>query len=122
MNRKRAALPLILLFAFTDILAQTPAPPEPKAADDKAASKPADQGVRKLSRRERKDKIAALGEKYQQFLQDVQPILQPTELDTFLVLETDAQRDIYIEQFWRRRDVAQGTTNRAFRDQYYDRL
>jgi Ca-activated chloride channel family protein len=122
MNRKLAALPLILLFAFTDILAQTSAPPAPKPADDKAANKPADQGVRKLSRRERKDKIASLGEKYQQFLQDVQPILQQTELDTFLVLETDAQRDIYIDQFWKRRDVAQGTTNRAFRDQYYDRL
>src|SRR6185295_5735331 len=46
----------------------------------------------------------------------------PQELDTFLILETDAQRDIYITEFWRRRDVAQGTTNHAFRDQYYARL
>jgi Ca-activated chloride channel family protein len=46
----------------------------------------------------------------------------PQELDTFLILETDPQREIYITEFWRRRDVAQGTTNHAFKDQYYSRL
>ena len=96
------------------ILAQTPAPPDKQV--------PQDSGIRKLSRRERKEKIAALPEKYRQFLQDVEPIMMPTELDTFLILETDAQREIYIVEFWRRRDVAQGTTNHAFRDDYYDRL
>src|SRR5262249_55638272 len=52
----------------------------------------------------------------------VEPIMQPTELDTFLILETDAQREIYITEFWRRRDKAQGTTNHAYRDLYYARL
>src|SRR3954451_17608427 len=97
-----------------NILAQTPAPADKQV--------PQDSGIRKLSRRERKEKIAALPEKYRQFLQDVEPIMMPTELDTFLILETDAQREIYIVEFWRRRDVAQGTTNHAFRDDYYQRL
>jgi len=100
-----------------NILAQTP-PPDTK----KDAPPPQDSGIRKLGRRERKEKIAALPEKYRQFLQDVEPIIMPTEIDTFLILETDPQREIYITEFWRRRDVAQGTTNHAFRDEYYNRL
>ncbi|PYQ50461.1 MAG: hypothetical protein DMF59_10780 [Acidobacteria bacterium] len=66
--------------------------------------------------------IKNLSDKYREFLQDVEPIMQDSELDTFLMLETDAQREIYITEFWRRRDQLQGTTNHAFRDQYYARL
>ncbi|HEY4642539.1 MAG TPA: VWA domain-containing protein [Thermoanaerobaculia bacterium] len=98
------------------ILAQTPDPQKTKTPP------PQDSGIRKLGRRERKEKIAALPEQYRQFLQDVEPIMMPTELDTFLILETDAQREIYIVEFWRRRDVAAGTTNHAFKDEYYSRL
>ncbi len=99
-----------------NILAQTP-PPDPQKT-----SPAQDSGVRKLSRRERKEKIAALSDLYREFLKDVEPIMLPTELDTFLMLETDAQREIYITEFWRRRDKAQGTTNHAFKDEYYARL
>src|ERR1019366_3303593 len=70
--------------------------------------------VRNLSRRERKDKIKNLSEKFRQFLTDVEPIMNPTELDTFLVLETDPQREIYVTEFWRRRDTVNGTTNHSF--------
>src|SRR6185436_2195399 len=76
----------------------------------------------KLSRRDRKDRIAKLGEQHRQFLIDVEPIIQPFERDAFLKLETDAQRDSFIEDFWRRRDIARGTTNHAARREYYDRL
>ena len=102
-----------------NILAQTPQTTEPKK---NSAPAPEDSGIRKLSRKERKQRIAALSDKYRQFLTDVEPIMMPSELDTFLLLETDAQRDIYIVEFWRRRDVAQGTTNHAFQDDYYSRL
>src|SRR3954449_1814724 len=125
---------LISAMVAATTFAQTPAPPaDPQPQPAQAAPAPApapppdakakpDQGVRKLSRRERKDRIKSLGEKYRQFLNDVDPIMNPAELDTFLILETDPQRDIYITEFWRRRDVAHGTTNRAFRDEYYERL
>src|SRR6185436_15014916 len=46
----------------------------------------------------------------------------PQELDAFLVLETNAQRDVFIDDFWRRRDRATGVSNRAFRDLYYIRI
>ena len=110
---KRAAFAFLVIFALVapNILAQTnnPAPAQ-------------DQGVRKLSRRERKERMKNLPDKYRQFLEDVEPIMNPSELDTFLVLETDAQREIYITEFWRRRDVALGVTNFTFKKQYYDRL
>ena len=112
---------LLTLFAATNALAQANnSDPAQKKGDDKPPKQ--DQGIRKLSRRERKDRIKSLSEKYRQFLSDVEPIMQQSELDTFLVLETDAQREIYVTEFWRRRDLAQGTTNHTFHDEYYARL
>ena len=83
---------------------------------------PEAQGVVKLSRRERKDRIAKLSEAYRQFLADVEPIMQDQERDTFLILESDAQRDLYITDFWRRHDLTEGTPRGTFRDIYYDRI
>ena len=114
---KALAAALTLVFA-ADILAQAPAPP-PKPDDKKPAQ--ADR-LRKLTRRERAAKIAKLEIRQQEFLTDVEPILLPSELDTFLTLETEAQRDAFIEDFWNRRDAYAGTTNRAFKDAYYARL
>jgi Ca-activated chloride channel family protein len=75
-----------------------------------------------LSRTEQKTRVAALPDKHRQFLLDTEPILQPAERDSFLRLETDAQRDAFIEDFWRRRDIADGTTNHAARAKYYEKL
>jgi Ca-activated chloride channel family protein len=75
-----------------------------------------------LTKRERKDRIAALGEKHRQFLMDVEPIIVPTERDTFLRMDTEPQRDAFIDDFWRRRDIANGTTNNAARREYYNNL
>ena len=83
---------------------------------------PADQGTVKLSRRERKERTAKLTEPYRQFLIDVDPIIQPSELDTFLRLESDAQRDLYITDFWRRHDLTEGMPNGAFKNIYYERI
>ncbi|HEY0158628.1 MAG TPA: VWA domain-containing protein [Thermoanaerobaculia bacterium] len=75
-----------------------------------------------LTKRERKDRVAALDEHHRQWLIDVEPIIIPTERDTFLRLDTAPQRDAFIDDFWRRRDIALGITNRASRDDYYERL
>jgi Ca-activated chloride channel family protein len=75
-----------------------------------------------LSRSERKQLTAKLSERYRQFLADVEPIVSPAERDTFLRLETDPQRDVFIDDFWRRRDIAAGTTGHAARDDYFERL
>jgi Ca-activated chloride channel family protein len=75
-----------------------------------------------LTKRERKDRIAACSDKHRQFLIDVEPIISPTERDTFLRLDTEPQRDVFIDDFWRRRDAIAGTTNNAARSEYYHNL
>src|SRR6266568_3054476 len=100
---KRTAIFVVLFFVVTNapLLAKNPSddgstsvpPPKPAASGEKAA-KPPDQGVRKLSRRERKERIKNLSEMSRQFLTDVEPIMHAAELDTFLILDTDAQRDL----------------------------
>jgi GWxTD domain-containing protein len=83
---------------------------------------PATQGAVKLSRRERKERMAKLAEHYRQFLIDVDPIIQPSEIDTFLILESDAQRDLYITDFWHRHDLTEGMPSGAFKNIYYERI
>jgi Ca-activated chloride channel homolog len=122
MINRAIALAAALLFTVTNAAAQ-PNNPAPQPAAPTAAADPAmDAGVRKLSRRERKDRIAALGQKYRDFLRDVEPIMLDTELNTFLVLESDAQRDAYIEDFWRRRDPDPRTAYNEFRENYAEAL
>jgi VWFA-related protein len=106
---KAAGAAILLLLAGVTAAAQTLPP---------AAS----QGVVKLSRRERKDRIAKLAEVYRQFLDDVEPIMLDQERDTFLIMESDAQRDLYIADFWRRHDLSEGTPSGAFQKIYYDRI
>lgn len=75
-----------------------------------------------LTKRARKDAIARLPEDHRQFLLDVEPIINDSERDAFLRLETNAQRDTFIDDFWRRRDIARGTTNDSARKEYYENL
>ena len=113
------ALAAALTFAFAaTILAQTPAPPS--KPDEKKDATP--DRVRKLSKRERAARIGKLEVRHQDFVADVEPIMLGTELDTFLILETEAQRDAFVQDFWIRRDAYAKTTNRAFKDMYYTRL
>lgn len=119
----KRAIAAVLTFAFaTTILAQTDTPSPPPKGESAKKPSPPGQGVLKLSRRERRDRTAKLVFKYQEFLGDVEPILMPTEVDTFLMLETDAQRDSFINDFWYRRDRMHGARIGAFREVYYARL
>jgi len=111
-----AAFAVTLILVTPNIVAQSNNSGEPSKPQQQAP------GIRKLSRRERKERIKNLSDKYRKFLEDVEPIMQDSELDTFLLLETDAQREVYITDFWRRRDAMQGTTNYTFHDEYYARL
>ena len=72
-----------------------------------------------LSRSERKERIKNLPAVYRQFLLDVGPIIQPAEEDAFLNLESDAQRDIFIDAFWTRH-APSGAAGETFRAKYYE--
>jgi Ca-activated chloride channel family protein len=121
VNPHRLLVTIFAIAVAVNTFGQDAVPPkaEPPKSDPAAT---AGDTVRKLSRRERKERIAKLEERHRTFLKDVEPIMLGQELDAFLILETNAQREVYIDDFWRRRDQAAGVTNRAFRDLYYARV
>lgn len=108
MRPKALAVALSLAVATT-ILGQDVNPPKEREA------------IRKLSKRERNARLAKLDERHRSFVSDVEPILLPAELDLFLSLEKDTDRDAFVDEFWRRRDHMNRTSG-VFKDAYYRRL
>ncbi len=123
---KKAVSLALLIFSSVALNAaaqsSNPAPPPkpPTATSQKHPTR--NQGVRKLSRHERKERLKNLADKYHDFLNEVEPIMLPEELNTFLLLESDAQRDLYIEKFWEIRDPDTHTARNEYRDRYKELL
>lgn len=109
MKTKALAVSLTLALATT-ILGQEPTPPQERP-----------EAIRKLSKRERRERLSKLEERHRDFVRDVEPILLPAELDLFLSLEKDTDRDTFVDEFWRRRDHLNHTSGQ-FKDAYYKRL
>jgi GWxTD domain-containing protein len=64
-----------------------------------------------------------LPQKYRKWLEeDVVYIIKPKEKDVFLELETDKERDIFIEAFWRVRDPNPNTPDNEFKKEHYRRI
>ena len=84
------------------------------AFPQKAAAKPA------ASERRRKILDAAFYKKW--LTEDVGYIVSDEERMTFKALLTDAAREQFVEQFWRRRDPTPDTIENEYREEYYGRL
>lgn len=68
-------------------------------------------------------KKSDLPPKYKKWLeQDVVYIITSKEEEVFRELETDKQRDLFIEEFWRQRDPTPGTPRNEFREEHYRRI
>ncbi len=64
-----------------------------------------------------------LPDRYQKWLEEeVVYIITPKEKDVFQKLETDRERDLFIEAFWKQRDPTQGTPRNEFKEKHYRRL
>ena len=64
-----------------------------------------------------------LPERHRKWLQEeVVYIISPKEKDVFLELETDKERDIFIEAFWKQRDPSPGTEENEFKKEHYQRI
>jgi VWFA-related protein len=72
-------------------------------------------------KRGEKKKIEALPFQFQQWLAEVEPLIHPEELEIFLQLEQDYQREAFIEKFWRSRDPHPETRQNEFKGVYYAR-
>ena len=53
---------------------------------------------------------------------EVPVLITPAERDAFLKIASDADRDLFIEEFWRQRDPTPGTPANEFRDEHARRL
>src|SRR5262249_26593473 len=90
--------------------AATPAAPAPAPA---ASTPPApaakrDNSPPKLTRKQEKEAIAKLPQKYRDWLAEVEVLITPVEKSAFLVLDKDYQRDAFIQHFWEAREAASG--------------
>lgn len=54
--------------------------------------------------------------------QDVSYITTPKEKEIFLKLESNRERDIFIEAFWKQRDPTPGTPVNEFKEEHYRRM
>jgi len=62
-------------------------------------------------------------EVYKKWLEnDVDYIITSEEKKAFKALQTDEERENFIENFWRRRDPDPDTEENEYRDQYYERI
>ncbi len=78
-----------------------------------AADKPT-----RAERKAQQEAIQQLPEKYRQFLAMAALLITQEELDTFLALDKDYQRDAFIDRFWAARDVYRSTARNEFRDRW----
>ncbi len=54
--------------------------------------------------------------------EEVVYIITPLEKDVFLQLDSDRERELFIEAFWKQRDPTQGTPANEFREEHYQRI
>ncbi len=66
--------------------------------------------------------LDTLAERYRDFHAEVEVILTSEEEDVFLRLESDFQRDEFMERFWRARDPSPGTPKNEYKEEYAKRL
>ncbi|MFL6247591.1 MAG: hypothetical protein ACJ74H_16320, partial [Thermoanaerobaculia bacterium] len=92
----RAFAVALSLASAAAILGQETQPPKPQPETTRP------DAIRKLSKRERKQRLEKLPERHRQFAADVEPIMLPAELDMFLSLEDENARDTFVDEFWRR--------------------
>lgn len=103
--RRPAIAFLALVFAVPSTFAQ-----DKKGQDQDPMTKP------------RKEKVE-LKKAYKDWLdKDVTYIITDEERKAFKKLETDEERERFIEEFWRRRDPDPDTDENEYREEYYERI
>ena len=63
-----------------------------------------------------------LSQEYDQWLNEVHHIITKAEKEVFLQLETDKDRNLFIQEFWRQRDPTPGTHRNEFKEEHYQRF
>src|SRR5260370_30737596 len=98
----------------------------PQQAQD-PTNHPPPQALTKEQRKEQKQKarkpLKELDSQYRQWLnEDVIYIISPEERNAFLQLDTNEEREQFIEQFWLRRSSNPDLPDNDFKEEHYRRI
>src|SRR6202142_3897005 len=103
-----------IAFAITPVLAQQAQDPTPPIS----TKKPDKETKRKMKRT-----LKELDSAYRQWLtEDVTYIISPDERNAFLQLDTNEEREQFIEQFWLRRSSNPDLPDNDFKEEHYRRI
>ena len=101
------------------VAAQGEAPTQQPDPNDKKAQK---QAAKARSKRE-KDLFNELDSQYKKWLnEDVVYIISPEERSSFLHLQTNEEREQFIEAFWQRRNPDPDSAENTFKEEHYRRI
>ena len=124
-NLRVKLLPVLL----SGFLLAGAAPAAAQQPEEKKDPKPLTEGLpqRELNEKEREKRNKKLEKEletaYRKWLQeDVLYILTTEERDAFLHLNSDEEREQFIEQFWLRRDPTPDSIENEFREEHYRRI
>jgi GWxTD domain-containing protein len=112
-------------FSFAILIPNVPAQQVPQAQDP--TNPPPPQTLTKEQRKEQKQKarktLKELDSQYRQWLnEDVIYIISPEERNAFLQLDTNEEREQFIEQFWLRRSSNPDLPENDFKEEHYRRI
>src|SRR6266851_5093424 len=117
MSRVLRAL-VVSVFSFA---INMPSVSAQQAQDPGAA--PAPQKMDKDQKRKAKKALKELDRQYKEWLnEDVVYIISPEERQAFLQLETNEEREQFIEQFWLRRSGNPDLPDNDFKEEHYRRI
>src|SRR5579864_1846990 len=109
------------IFSLLSLAIILPAVPAQEAQDPNAAPTP--QKLNKEQKRKIKKTLKELDTPYRQWLnEDVVYIISPEERQAFLQLETNEEREQFIEQFWLRRSSNPDLPDNDFKEEHYRRI
>ena len=78
--------------------------------------------AKKGEKKEIQERIAALPTEYRLWIESVRILLTDEELEAFLELEKDYQREAFIERFWRSRDPYPQTPRNELQERWMARV
>jgi GWxTD domain-containing protein len=118
MNATRLSISVLCLCLLPAISA---------VAQDKKSTSPRETVARPMTEKERKKKEEKLRKEletpYRKWLnEDVAYIITDEERTAFKRLQTDEEREQFIEQFWLRRDPTPDTVENEFKEEHYRRI
>jgi GWxTD domain-containing protein len=112
-------------FSLAILIPGVPAKQVPQVQDP--TNPPPPQTLTKEQRKAQKDKarrtLKELDSQYKQWLnEDVVYIISPDERNAFLQLDTNEEREQFIEQFWLRRSTNPDLPDNDFKEEHYRRI